>query len=452
LTGIVGKIGKMNPFLAMFGVITSLFKKMLQVNAETAILGRNLGVSGMMASKVRQHYVNIAADVSKFGITYEEISLAAATLNKHLGTSARFIGKEIIGDMAVLMKRTKLTAQAAMGFAQAAMAGSKSVKSLAEDATEGAMQTESEFGVRVDIKTVLEKTGRITGRIRALFGNNLDLMGKTVAKAQLLGLTMQEVASNSAQMLDFHSSIEKEITAELFLNKKLNLERARLASLTGDLDTYMDEIRNNAGDFWEFSQMNVLQQNALAQALGMNVDQLSNMLMREENLYELKERARREGKKELMQNLEQLSVQEAWNEGMRMLKNIVLNMMAKLEAWEIPGWVSKLLTGDRQALKGKKIGDLVNEESTEKAIMSLQNINKDDSIYGEQNLGSRFAPGSIELSDRGANTAPMNPNDTPINVNVSTKLTTNSFEGNVTKNYTAFDDKNSGRNYGERYG
>ena len=129
------------------------------------------------------------------------------------------------------------------------MAG-ESVDSIAESAVKGAKATEEEFGVRVDLNKVLEKTGKIGGQLRGIYGANFQLLSKSVAKAQLLGMELSEVASNSKQMLNFHSSIENEMKAELFLGKQLNLEQARLASLTGDYDTYMEEIRKNAGDFY----------------------------------------------------------------------------------------------------------------------------------------------------------------------------------------------------------
>tara|TARA_Y100001973_G_scaffold72662_1_gene105987 strand:- start:8162 stop:10117 length:1956 start_codon:yes stop_codon:yes gene_type:complete len=449
-SGAMKMLGRANPFMALVGVLASIIKMALKINEETTLLRRNLGVSGSAAARVRQHFVNIAADTAKWGVTYEEVSEASNAVNNYLGTAATMIQGDILGGMAVMMKRMKITAQAAVGFAQAALAGSKSVEDLKFDTIAGARATEEEFGVRVDITKAIEATGKVTGRVRALFANNLELMSKTVTKANLLGLSMSDVANNSAKLLNFQTSIEDELKAELFLNKKLNLERARLASLTGDLDTYMSEIRKNAGDFYEFSNLNVMQQNALAQALGMGVDQLSDMLLREENLLELKERARREGNKELEQNLEALSINEAFKESMRQLKIIVLNMMAGLENFKIPGWLSKLLTGKRSTLGGKRVADIITDESTEKAVMKLQNINKDDSIYGDDySIGGRMAAGGINL--------PVIPDQTPVantvanapvsptNVNVNASITPNRFEGSLQAPASKYNTHNSGR-------
>ena len=79
---------------------------------------------------------------------------------------------------------------------------------------------------------------------------------------------------------------------ELFHDlKQLNLEKARLAALTGDYETLTKEIAANVGDFNDFSKMNVLQQKALAESVGMTVDQLSDQLLAKANLNELAEEA-----------------------------------------------------------------------------------------------------------------------------------------------------------------
>ena len=391
VAGALSKLGKTNPFLIMLGLITSIVKLVLEVNSEVAKLGRDLGVSGEAAARVRQHFVNIAHAVNEFGVEYKQIAESAGHLNEALGTSANIISGDVLGGMAMLQHRMKLTAEATVGFGKAALMSGESVDSIAESAVKGAKATEEEFGVRVDLNKVLEKTGKIGGQLRGIYGANFQLLSKSVAKAQLLGMELSEVASNSKQMLNFHSSIENEMKAELFLGKQLNLEQARLASLTGDYDTYMEEIRKNAGDFYEFSKMNVLQQNALAGALGMSTDSLADMLMQEEDLLALKERARAEGDKQTLQYLEQQSAQEAFQAALEKMKMLFVNIAANIENMRIPGWMARMM-GNKD-LAGKRLMDLHNEESIKKASAKLTGVTADQSIYDTETIsGGRRAP------------------------------------------------------------
>ena len=82
----------------------------------------------------------------------------------------------------------------------------------------------------------MESTGKITGGMRAALSANFDLMAKTVAKAQLLGMNLKSVEQSAMGMLDFEQSITKEMEAELFLGRELNLEKARLYAMTMDYD------------------------------------------------------------------------------------------------------------------------------------------------------------------------------------------------------------------------
>ena len=68
--------------------------------------------------------------------------------------------------------------------------------------------------------------------------------------------------------LNFEQSIANEMEAELLLGKNLNLEKARQAAMDNDLVTLAEEIAKNVGDSAEFAEMNRIQQDAAAAAVG----------------------------------------------------------------------------------------------------------------------------------------------------------------------------------------
>jgi hypothetical protein len=57
-------------------------------------------------------------------------------------------------------------------------------------------------------------------------------------------MELSQVDAIAGSLLDFESSIENELSAELLLNKDLNLEKARQAALNNDLATVAKEISN----------------------------------------------------------------------------------------------------------------------------------------------------------------------------------------------------------------
>jgi hypothetical protein len=86
------------------------------------------------------------------------------------------------------------------------------------------------------------------------------------------------------KLLDFPGSIESELKAELLTGKALNLEQARYLALMGDSAGAAKELMNNVGGLSEFQKLNVLQQRAIAEAVGLQVSELSDALTQQELL------------------------------------------------------------------------------------------------------------------------------------------------------------------------
>ena len=158
----------------------------------------------------------------------------------------------------------------------------------------------------MDLKGVLEEAGKTTGVIRAQLGGSIEAISEAVTKAKQFGMTLKEVATAGRQLLNFEQSISAELEAELLTGKQLNLEQARLAALTGDYKTLTSEIMKNVGGIHEFNKLNVLQQESLAKSVGMEANQLADILMKKQNLAELAEEARARGEEDLARQYEQL--------------------------------------------------------------------------------------------------------------------------------------------------
>lgn len=333
---------KANPMIMIASAVIGLAKMLISVNNEIAEIGRGLGISANEARDVRANFAAIQGASSNVLNTTSEIAKAQSTLNAALGTSATMISGRILDGMATLQNRMGLSAEAAVSFAQSALISGKSVNQLKFDAIGSASAVEKERGTRLDIKQILKDTGTITGQIRAQLGGSVEAIAAAVAKAKSLGMELKDVAAAGKQLLNFEQSISAELEAELLTGKQLNLERARLYALTGEQGKLAEELSKNAGSFYEFSQLNTLQQDSLAKSLGMSSDQLSDILMKNQNITELAERARLEGKETLAQNLEQLSVQQQFNAAIEKLKVAVINLVARIES---SGLVSALFSG-----------------------------------------------------------------------------------------------------------
>jgi hypothetical protein len=174
----------------------------------------------------------------------------------------------------------------------------------------------------MDLRDILEQTGKVTGTVRANLGANPTQIAKAITQAKLFGASLDQVATAGKSLLDFESSITSELEAELLLGRNINLERARAAALAGDQVTLAQELQKEAGNFSDFTKMNVIQQEALAKAMGMTSDQLADILFQQEVQGKSAKELRALGKEDLAQRVEAQDLQTKFNATVEKLQGI----------------------------------------------------------------------------------------------------------------------------------
>ena len=308
-------------------IITQIVNAGLQFDKTVTQLEKNLGATRAEAYGLRQNFSQIAADSDNLAITSQDVGKAFSALNTQFGTASSVLRDDIVEETATLVKLTGMSEKSAANFAKFANISGKNMKNVVKEARAAVVAAEQEAGVRLDINQVLDQAGKIGGQISAQLGGNPEKLAAAVAKAKQFGMELEQVAATGKALLNFEESISSELEAELLTGKQLNLERARLAALTGDFETLTEEINKNVGDFGDFTKMNVLQQDALAKSLGMTTDQLSDQLLAKANLEELAQEARDAGDEDLAKQLEARSAQESFNDAVMKLKGLFVDLV-----------------------------------------------------------------------------------------------------------------------------
>ena len=269
---------------------------------------------------------------------------------------------ETLGYLTRMTEAGILTNEAAGRTAASAALHGKSMEEVMAAQEDIVNATNEELGTNIKLKTVLEASAKVGGQIRAQMGGNLEAITKAVQKAKAFGFELEQIAGAGEALLDFESSINAELEAELLTGKQLNLERARLAALTGDYETLTEEIVANVGDFTDFSNMNVLQQQAIAKSVGMTADELSNALFAEADRAALMEEAVANNDKQTIQMLEQMDTQEKFNLAIEQLKELLVDLMTFLEpVFNLFGGIAEFLgtSVGKAILFGAAIGKMV---------------------------------------------------------------------------------------------
>lgn len=269
---------------AMFALAGKLFDQFKKADQSVTDIARGLSLSKKEAKEFKNEMYESSKAAGLTGITIKEQKHAVMSLNKALGGTAIAFDKDIREGAAESLSLLKLSEEAVANIAKEAMISGKSFNALRKEQTKGVLDAEREFGIRLKLSDVLDEANKITGIARV---NALGIEGglaKAVATAKSLGIEMGAVAASAGQLLDFESSIQKELEAELLIGRDLNLEKARAAALAGDQEALAKALVDEAGSLEELQNMNVLQQQALAGALGLNADQLAETLMTQEAL------------------------------------------------------------------------------------------------------------------------------------------------------------------------
>ena len=291
---------------------------------------KEMGLSYTQAASLRGEMTEIAAASGNMAVNSKRVTETFMTLNKEFGTASTTLATmfpEVVEEATKLQHLMGLSAKSTAEFAKMAIVSGKPLKNIKEDTIGAVKAAEAETGARLNIKEVMEATGKISGQIKAQLAANPEAIAKAVAVAKQFGMELKDIEASAKNLLQFESSIEAELKAELLTGKQLNLERARLAALTGDYETLAREINEQVGTFADFSKMNVLQQDALAASLGMTSDQLSEQLLQKANLQQLAEEARASGNEELAQQLEARSAQEKFQDVVMKIQTIFSDLV-----------------------------------------------------------------------------------------------------------------------------
>ena len=289
LGGVLGNLKEAVSFANLmqmgFGL---LVKSVLEVDKASGEFAKNNGISYQNALAIRGEMNEIARSSNDVVVSSKALMETQGTLNKFFGQSTKFTGK-LAEDMTSIAKRTGLSEEAQGVFALEAMKTGKGVKDILKTQTLTVMEMNKEKGLQMSVKQIQEAISKTSNAVFMTFKGSTEELTKQVMSVKALGANMAQVEGIASSLLDFESSIQSELEAELLLGKQINLEKAREAALRGDMGKVAEEVMKNDAIMNAFATDNVLQQEAAAKALGMNRDQLAGMIKEQEKLEAVRE-------------------------------------------------------------------------------------------------------------------------------------------------------------------
>lgn len=276
--GVGSKITK-----GLFDDIKSVVMMLDEFNGK---LTKNFGISLTQATELNREFRETKKTADSEFVTISGISDAFIALNGKAGTFAEF-SNETLNTFAKLNKQAGISTETLTELNDLTYLNQGTLEDTTKEFTGQLALLSGQTGQALNLKQLQEGIKDVSAAVKLNFGGSATAIAEAVFKAKALGLELKDLESISSSLLNFQSSIEDELQAELLTGKQLNLEGARYAALIGDQAMLAEELANNIGSAEEFTGMTVIAQDALAKSLGMNRNQLAETLIQQERLNSL---------------------------------------------------------------------------------------------------------------------------------------------------------------------
>jgi hypothetical protein len=264
-------------------LLAELVQALIEGDKAAGDLAKSMNMTYTDAVRLRGEFGKMAADSGSIFVNTKGLQETYMAINKTLGTNAK-ISEDVLVQFTELREASGLTNEELTGIFKITQGTNKELNQVTGEVLAQAKISSANLGVTINEKEVLRDINKLSAATTLSLGKNPAILSKTVTTAKALGMTMEQIASSSESLLNFEQSIASELKAELLLGKDINLERARLAALNNNVAEVAKEISSQIGSAADFGKMNVIQQKALAESVGMSRDSLAETLFVQEQL------------------------------------------------------------------------------------------------------------------------------------------------------------------------
>ena len=266
--------------------IQQMVAALIKADNQTGQLAKAFGTSYSEAASLRNELNTVANLSGDVNITTGALQESLIAVNKEFGTATMFSG-ELLKDFTNMTKVMGYTDEAAAKLSKITVATGTDLS----DNTAQILGTAAAFNVTNKValneKEIVEGVAKASAAVTVSLGMQPGRIAAAVVQAKALGLELEQVTGIAESLLNFESSISNELEAELLTGRALNLEQARYLALTNDVEGVAKEIAKQGITAAEFGGMNMIQQKAIAEAVGLTKEELAQSLINQQALTNL---------------------------------------------------------------------------------------------------------------------------------------------------------------------
>ena len=390
-SNIANSLTPLKLFEVVVGLIVKAFMGLDKGISKTA---QSLGISYEQSRKLNKEFTSVAATSKNIFVTTENLNDSFNQLTDSFGVTAG-ISKEALNTNIELTKQAGYQVDTANKLYQFSLLTGKSTQEITENALGTVMAFNAQNKSAINEKKLLEGISKTSSAIQLSTGASATELINAAANAKKFGMELAQVDAIAGSLLDFEQSIENELQAELLLGKDINLEKARQFALNNNLEGVAEEIAKQTGSAAGFMDMNRIEAEALAKAVGMTRDELAKQLMDSEALAALggegnnaqeaynklldsgisKEKiASMLGKSKLKDQLEANAIQERFQQSLLKAQEIFVNLATALSPVITALAAGIAYMSDMSVITEKVLGTLIVMKGVMMGINALRAI------------------------------------------------------------------------------
>lgn len=265
--------------IAAIGLIVVALKNVwdmfTNVSEEAENLRTEMGLSGAYVEKLAIKMEAIHLGLTGLGIGMDEVVESVKGLINIFGNLS-VLTDENIEATSIMIKQMGLTGDQAASLLM--IFGGINDKS-----------GESLLSMRKWVSTLSDAAGVAPGSVMAdiaenaefaytYFRGNTKQIAQAAINARRLGLNLNSISGFIDSIMEFDSSLEKELEASLLLGRSIDFNKARYLAFQGDIEGATNEILKQVPALGEFNRLNFIQKKALADATGLSVEALTEAI------------------------------------------------------------------------------------------------------------------------------------------------------------------------------
>ena len=300
-----------NPYVAIAAAVIGLIVLLnklkntaLQINQETVDMSREMGIANSQAEEMYHSFNRTAITSNNLNMSAKNLVQAQKELASSIGMTAEY-SAGMLQDQIHLTKYMGMSGDQAANFQKIAASSGQSTREMQREVAGTVQALNDATGMSIDFAGVMRDIADLSPEMRARFKGNTQELALAVAEAKALGTTLQESSDSAQNLLNMESSLKAEMKARMLTGVNINNDEIRRAQLMGDQTKVLELQAKQLGEIGDVSKMLPHEQKAIADAMGMSVDQMMKMSEQQQLLNKLG-----------IESLDNLSKQDLIDKGM----------------------------------------------------------------------------------------------------------------------------------------